>query len=111
VVTNSAPPTHEVVPARAVIHLATAATVRTAAIERIDQTHANAKRRWLELGAPEYLRPVEVEELCAASELRAEPQDVTSDGARIRVAVDLPPNGVAAVTLDFVGDLPWGADA
>lgn len=111
VFTNSAPPTHEVVPARAVIHLATAATVRTAAIERIDQTHANAKRRWLELGAPEYLRPVEVEELCAASELRAEPQDVTSDGASIRVAVDLPPNGVAAVTLDFVGDLPWGADA
>jgi hypothetical protein len=53
---------------------------------------------------------VEVEELRAASELRAEPLDVTSDDASVRVAVDLPPNGVAAVTLDFAGDLPWGAD-
>ena len=107
---NTAPPRRDLVHSRAVVHLATAATVRNATIERIDDTHANAKRRWLEMGAPEYLRPAEVDELCAASELRAEPLDVSCDDAGIHVTIDLPPNGVAAVTLDLAGDLRWHGD-
>jgi xylan 1,4-beta-xylosidase len=66
---NSAPPLHNVVPERVIVHLATAATVRAVTIERIDEAHANAKRRWIEMGAPEYLRPRDVEELHAASVL------------------------------------------
>jgi xylan 1,4-beta-xylosidase len=104
---NSAPPRHDLVPARALVHLATSATLQSATIERIDDTHANAKHRWLEMGAPEYLRPAEVAELHSASALRAEPYDVTRDGAGIHVAVDLPRNGVAVVTLALGGDLPW----
>jgi xylan 1,4-beta-xylosidase len=106
-VINSAPPKHDLVSVLVVVHLATAATPRTASLERIDDTHANAKQRWLDLGAPEYLRPAEVDELDRASVLEAEPLELTYDESGIHLAVDLPPNGVAAVTLEFGDDLPW----
>ena len=107
---NTAPPGRDLVHSRVVIHLATTATVRNATIERIDDTHANAKRCWLEMGAPEYLRPAQVDALTAASALRAEPLDVSCDDAGVHVTIDLPPNGVAAVTLEFPGDHRWHAD-
>jgi xylan 1,4-beta-xylosidase len=108
IVINSAPPQHDVVAARAVVHLTTAATVDAASIERIDDNHANAKGRWLEMGAPEYPRHAEIDELHSASALRAEPYDVVRDDAGIHVPVDLPPNSVVAVTLDIAGNVPWG---
>jgi xylan 1,4-beta-xylosidase len=104
---NSAPPSHELVPARAVLHLATAARVRSAAIERIDDTHANPRRQWLEMGAPDYLMPDEVAALQSASVLVAERYEAQSHDQGIDVAVDLPRNSVACVTLDLAGDLPW----
>jgi xylan 1,4-beta-xylosidase len=106
-VVNGAPPKHDLVAARALVHLATTATVHSATIERIDDGHANAKKRWLEMGAPEYPRRGEVDELHAASALRAEPYDVTRDDAGIHVPVDLPPNSVTAVVLELAGDLSW----
>jgi xylan 1,4-beta-xylosidase len=90
-----------------VVHLHTGATVRAATLERIDDTHANPKHRWLEMGAPEYLRQADVDELHRASTLDAEPHQVTSDDSGIHVAVELPRNSVAAVTLDLMGDPPW----
>jgi xylan 1,4-beta-xylosidase len=110
VLVNSAPPRHDLHPARTVVHLATTASVRAATIERIDETCANAKRRWLDMGAPEHLRPADVETLHAASMLRAEPCDVASDATGIHVTADLPRNSVAAVTLELAGDLPWVHD-
>ena len=107
---NSAPPLHDLAAASATVHIATTATVQTATIERIDDTHANAKRRWLEMGAPEYLREADVNELHLASELDVEPYQVISNDSGIHVTVDLPPNGVAAVTLDLGGDLPRASD-
>ena len=103
VLINSAPPRHDVVPALVVVHLATERTVQAAMIERIDDTHGNPKDRWLEMGAPEYLRQADVDELHQASTLRAEPHQVTWDDTGIHVPVDLPPNSVAAVTLDLAG--------
>jgi xylan 1,4-beta-xylosidase len=107
---NSAPPQRDLMPARAVVQIATAGTVHAATIERIDNAHANAKQRWLEMGAPEYPRPAEVDELHRASTLRAEPHDVRHDESGIHVAVELPTNSVAAVTLDLAGDLPWAGN-
>jgi xylan 1,4-beta-xylosidase len=103
---NSAPPQHDLVPESAVVHIASKATVQMATIERIDDTHANAKQRWLEMGAPEYLRQADVDELHSASTLHVEPYDVNSGDNGIHVTVDLPANGIAAVTLDLAGDLP-----
>jgi len=107
---NSAPPRHDVVHSRAVVHLGTAGSVRAATIARIDHAHANPRGRWLEMGAPEYVRPAELDELHAASMLQAEPYDVACDAGGIHVLVELPPNGVAVVTLDLAGELPWVAD-
>jgi xylan 1,4-beta-xylosidase len=104
---NFAPPMHDLVPESVVVHIATTATVQSATIERIDDTHANAKRSWLELGAPEYLRQADVDALHAASALNVERWHVDSDDHGIHVTADLPPNGVAAVTLNLGGDLPW----
>jgi xylan 1,4-beta-xylosidase len=106
-VVNSAPPGRDLVPATIVMHLGTTASARAATIERIDDDHANAKRRWLEMGAPEYPNPDEMEELHAASMLRAEPCRVARDDTGIHVTIDLPRNGVAAVTLELAGDVPW----
>jgi beta-xylosidase len=74
-----------------------------ATIERIDESHPNAKQRWLEMGSPEYLREADVDELHAASMLRPEPYQPLCDDGAIHVAVDLPSNGVAAVTLHLEG--------
>ncbi len=106
-IVNSAPPMHDLVPEAVVVHLVTAATVHAATIERIDDTHANAKQRWLEMGAPEYLRHADIGELHAASVLHAEPYDVVSDDTGIHVQVELPRNSVVAVTITFADDLPW----
>lgn len=106
-VVNSAPPLHDLVPESIGVHIVTTATVRSATIERIDETHANAKRRWLEMGAPEYLRPADVNELHLASALDVEPYSVISNDSGIHVAVDIPQNGVAAITLDLGGQLAW----
>ena len=110
VLVNIAPPRHDIVHARAVVHLATTASVRDATITRIDHIHANPRRRWLEIGAPEYLRPADVDELHAASMLQTEPHEVTCDDGGIHVPLDLPPYSVAAVTLDFADRVPWAAD-
>jgi xylan 1,4-beta-xylosidase len=110
VLVNSAPPRHDLIPARTVVHLATNASVRAATIERIDESHANPKARWLEMGAPEYLRPADVDALHVASMLDVERHAATSDDAGIHVMVDLPRNGVAAVTLELAGELPWVGD-
>ena len=98
---NGAPPQHDVVPARALVHLGTRSRLRAATIERIDDTHANAKRRWLEMGAPEYLRAADVDELHLASMLRAEPCQPHCEDGGIHVDVELPPNSVVAVTLEL----------
>jgi xylan 1,4-beta-xylosidase len=107
---NSAPPQRDLIPARTVLHLETTASVRTATIERIDDSHANPKGRWLEMGAPEYLRPADVDVLHAASTLDAEPCHVTTDATGIHVATELPRHGIAAVTLELGGDIPWVRD-
>ena len=53
------------------------------------------------MGAPAYLRPGDLDELHTASMLRPEPYEVTCDASGIHVLVELPPNGVAAVTLNI----------
>src|SRR5665213_3925269 len=72
-----------------------------ATIERIDQQHANAKRRWQELGEPEYPDAKTLAQLHAASELHREVQVLHHSGDVIELDVEMPPLGVAAVTLTF----------
>ena len=69
-------------------------------LERIDDSHANAHGRWIEMGAPTYLSAAEVEQLTGASRLIKEPIAWRYDGQAIHLDVSLPPHGVAAITLE-----------
>lgn len=59
------------------------------------------RRRWLEMGEPEYLSRSQVEQIEAASRLLKEPLGFSYENRTIRFDVDLPPHAVAAVTLDL----------
>lgn len=72
-----------------------------ATLRRIDDDHANARKRWIEMGCPEYLDTEQVQSLMRASEMKEspiEPELVDSD-AVFRLSV--PPHGVAAITLEW----------
>jgi xylan 1,4-beta-xylosidase len=103
VLTNHALPRHPIASERVRLRLGPAPEPRIARVWRIDEDHANAARRWRALGAPEYLSAEQVAELEAASALTA--ADISwrhLDGA-LELELDLPPHGVAAITLEFDG--------
>jgi xylan 1,4-beta-xylosidase len=72
---------------------------RAATVERIDETHANAKRAWLEMGWPEYPDADAVDRLHEAARLRVEALPCRYDEGQAEVAVTLPPHAVAAITV------------
>ena len=53
------------------------------------------------MGEPEYLRRMEVEQLARASALRQEPQPWTPEQEKLEFDVSLPPQSVAAITIEF----------
>jgi xylan 1,4-beta-xylosidase len=101
IITNHAYPQHPLVLERVLVHLKTARRPRAATLARIDDDHANAKRRWLEMGAPEYPSRVQVDELHAASVVARLPHQLTCDDGGVHVEVDVPPQGVVVVFLTF----------
>ena len=97
--TNHAQPRHDITTQLAEIRLTEVPAPLTAYVERIDEDHANPRRRWQEMGEPEYPSRSEVEQLEAASRLVKEPLAFSYEGGTVRFQVDLPPHSVAAVTL------------
>jgi xylan 1,4-beta-xylosidase len=73
---------------------------RLAHVERIDDDHANAKRLWEQMGAPEYLSGAAAADLDQASKLRREPQPYDYENGVITLDVTLPPHAVAAITIE-----------
>lgn len=76
-----------------------------AAIQRIDADHAHAKRRWQDLGEPQYPDAKMLALLHAASELQQTVQAFRHAEGRLEFDVAVPPLGVAAVTLQFTHGL------
>jgi xylan 1,4-beta-xylosidase len=101
VLTNWALPRHPIKREEVRVRLASPAPPRTASIERIDTEHGNARRLWREMGEPTYPTPRQVEELHHASEIPREGLPVRTEGEEIAFEVTLPPQSVAAVTLEF----------
>jgi xylan 1,4-beta-xylosidase len=93
------------------LRLSSVPAARTAWIERIDEDHANPRRLWQSMGEPEYLSALQVQQLETASALRKEAQAWTENlgtqapGTQtlgsIDLAVALPPQSVAAITIEF----------
>jgi xylan 1,4-beta-xylosidase len=99
--TNFALPRHPIAAQVVRVSLRNVGAPIKATIQRIDQHHANAKRRWQELGEPEYPNPTVLAQLHAASTLRHELHAVRHNGDVVEVDIEMPPLGVAAVTLEF----------
>jgi xylan 1,4-beta-xylosidase len=101
VTTNLAMPRHSIQTELLNVKLSNAAVPRRAWIERIDEDHANPRRLWRAKGEPEYLSPLEVKQLETASTLRQEAQPWDEDAGDVNLAIALPPQSVAAITIEF----------
>jgi xylan 1,4-beta-xylosidase len=99
--TNLAMPRHPIQTELVNLRLSDAPEPRAAWIERIDENHANPRRLWRTMGEPEYLSPLQVEQLETASVLRKETQPWTQESGSIDLSVALPPQSVAAITIEF----------
>jgi xylan 1,4-beta-xylosidase len=98
---NHALPRHPIVNQRVRVRLAHAPEPAGAGVERVDEHHANAKRRWLALGAPEYLASPTLEQLHEASRLTRQACAWTWRDERIGLEVELPPHAVASLTVEL----------
>jgi xylan 1,4-beta-xylosidase len=98
---NHALPRHPIARVRVQVHLTNAPEPSAAWVERIDENHANAKRRWQALGAQDYLDGPAVEQLHEASRLRRQACPWRWREERIALEIELPPHGVAALTVEL----------
>jgi xylan 1,4-beta-xylosidase len=101
--TNYALPRHRIEAQSVRVTFKNATAPSNATIQRIDQSHANAKRRWQDMGEPEYLSSAALAELHTASRLHDDVQAYRFQDGVLVIDVTLPPLGVAAVTLQFTG--------
>lgn len=107
--TNHALPRHAIETVQVRVVLMGAAKGCVATVQRIDEWHANPKRVWNEMGAPEYLSVAQVERLTTASRLVREPQSAEEVNGIVTLDIALPPHAVAAITLDHApGSLRGG---
>lgn len=101
VLTNHALPRQAIGSERVTLFVADAPLPTSATLVRIDEEHGNAVRLWREMGEPTYLSADEVARLEEESQLRAEPQRIIVEGRTIRLDVVLPPQSVAAMSVEL----------
>jgi xylan 1,4-beta-xylosidase len=101
VLTNYSLPRHLIATESVSISLKDAGAAAAVTIQRIDLEHANAKRRWEQLGRPEYLTGSMVAELDAASRLQKEVHPVVLHEGILRLDVIMPPQSVAAIEFAY----------
>jgi xylan 1,4-beta-xylosidase len=99
--TNHALPGHSMETEHVIIHLHNAPKPRTAFISRIDEHHANPRRVWEEMGSPDYPSASELDVLSEASRVIPEKQSFKSANELVAFEIDLPPNAVATIEVEF----------
>ncbi|HEX3895331.1 MAG TPA: glycosyl hydrolase, partial [Rudaea sp.] len=100
VLTNFALPRHAIETQTVSFALKTMSPIRSASVRRVDLEHANAKRRWEQMGKPEYLSAALVRELDEVSQLRSEVVETQKTEDGYRVMLDMPPQAVAFIRLE-----------
>lgn len=98
--TNHALPRRPIDTESVEIRLANVPPPRDVYVERIDDTHANAKRVWTEMNRPHDPSPQQVEHLHAASQLLREPVKWTHESATLRLELSIPSHAVVAITIE-----------
>ena len=99
--TNHALPRQPIATRQVRVEIDAAPSPRGVTLEQIDEDRANPKAEWRRMGSPEYLRQGDVERIEEASRLRAEAQAWRYEEGCVSVEVELPPHGVAALTVEF----------
>jgi xylan 1,4-beta-xylosidase len=103
--TNFALPRHPIETERVAFTLKSAPSAMRATIRRIDVDHANAKRRWQELGKPDYLDAATVDGLKKLSELESEPFKITAREDTAYIDIAMQSQSVAAITMEFMAQV------
>lgn len=98
--TNSALPEHPVKLELIKVQINHIARVKKAYVERIDDTHANAYASWIGMGKPGSLNPDQVHALELASALLEEPILFKFENNSVSLEIELPPQGVALITIE-----------
>ena len=98
--TNHALPRHSIKKEQVRLRITESGEPGAVTLQRIDEEHANPRRVWREMGKPEYLKALEVEQLQAASQLRPEPHRWKYKNGSVHLELGLPPRAVAAITID-----------
>ena len=101
VLTNSALPRHPVKTALINISLNNIKKIKKTYIEKIDDTHANARVAWSKIGSPAYLSSEQVELLELASTLIKEPLLFRPKKDSVLLEIEIPPQGTVLVTLEI----------
>lgn len=104
ILTNFALPRHPIASESVCITLGGADVAATATLQRIDLEHANAKRRWEQMGKPDYLSAAMVSELQHASKLQTEDLSVEHADDGTLIQLEMPPQSVAAIRFTFRSD-------
>jgi xylan 1,4-beta-xylosidase len=103
VLTNFALPRHPIGIENVQMTLQNTARPLRATVRRIDHDHANAKRKWQDLGTPEMLSPEILGALNAASALEIEAQDFSCADSAVEFSIALAPLSVTAITFLYAG--------
>ena len=98
--TNYVQPRHAIRAERVRVTLSRCAAM-SATLQRIDAAHTNPKRRWLEMGSPEYLSPEQVAVLQAASVCLSTPLPLNVEASGVSFEVVLPELSAACVQLQL----------
>jgi xylan 1,4-beta-xylosidase len=101
--TNFALPRHPIGVETVKMTLLNAGTPMRASLRRIDEDHANVKRKWQGLGVPEYLSASDLAELNGASAMEIERQDFSCRNGAVEITTVLAPLSVTAITLSYAG--------
>ena len=83
------------------IHLKNVGKILSSFVERIDETHANARQAWVEMGQPGSLTPDQVNALELASSLAKEQIHIIHERNSAFIEIDMPPQGTACITLEI----------
>ena len=101
ILTNLAMPRHPIQTELVSLRLSGAPAPLSAYIERVDEDHANPRKLWRTMGQPEYLSSLQLSQLEAASVLTRETLPLILSNGTIDLKVDLPPQSVASITIEF----------
>jgi xylan 1,4-beta-xylosidase len=70
-------------------------------LKRIDETHGNPRKRWLDMGSPRYLSLDEIRMIIVETAIQIEPVELRPDADLYKLEISIPPHGVAFIEINL----------